>query len=177
MANDYQTICANLGLFNTENIPGKLVVTSPGSQDGKTTLAINMATNLVKTGKRVLLVDGDLRKPDIARLLNVPSKSNWLREMLLGKKFEDVVCSTLLARLDVLTAGSSGPSNIFRLIARERTTKLIDLISRKYDLVIIDSPPVLAVPDALLWAKNVRCRCRNQLCRPYRRAGATRSPS
>ena len=155
ITNDYQTICANLGLFDAENAPCKLVVTSPGPEEGKTTLAINLATNIAKTGKRVLLIDGDLRKPDIARLLNLSYKGNWLREMLLGKKFAEVVCSTSLPQLNVLAICSAEASDVFKLIARRRTAKFIDLISQKYDHIIIDSPPVLAVPDALLWGKMV----------------------
>lgn len=153
VANDYQTIRANLGLRDGGGIPNKLVVTSAGIRDGKTTFAINLATSLAKAGKKTLLIDGDLRKPDIRRLLNLPKGSGGLQDVLLGKNFESVVDSMPLVGFDVLTADSRNVSDAFELLSLPDVSKYLNLISAKYDHVIIDTPPVLAFPDALLWAK------------------------
>ena len=154
LADDYQTIRANLGLLDGGRIPRKLVVTSPGIREGKTTFSINLATSMAKAGLRVLLIDGDLRKPDIARLLNLPKGSRGLQEVLFGREFEDVVCSsTSSARLEVLPADRRNAADAVELLAQPRTSELLETISRKYDHVIIDTPPVLAFSDALLWAK------------------------
>jgi capsular exopolysaccharide synthesis family protein len=150
---DYQTICANLGLFNGEGTPKKLVITSPGPREGKTTLSINLAASLAKIGKNVLLIDGDMRKSDIAKLLKLPYANNGVREVLLGREFEKVVYVMPAARFHVLTSNPCEPSKIYELIARQQAGEFMDVIGLKYDHIIIDSPPVLAVPDALLWAK------------------------
>jgi len=150
---DYQTIRANLGLLGGEGIPKKLVITSPGMKEGKTTFAINLATSIAESGKRVLLVDGDLRKPDVARLLNLPKGARGLQDVLSGVEFEDVVYSIASSGLDVLAADYHNAADAYELLALPSTAHRIDTISKKYDHVIIDTPPALGFPDALLWAK------------------------
>jgi capsular exopolysaccharide synthesis family protein len=153
IAGDYQTIRANLRLLNGDKEPKKLVITSPGMREGKTTFAINLATSMAKTGKKVLLIDGDLRKPDVARLLNLPKGSRGLQDMLFGRKFEKAACSVPETGLDVLAADSRNRDDAYELLASPGTSRYIETISQKYDHVIIDTPPVLAFPDAMVWAK------------------------
>lgn len=150
---DYQTIRANLGLLGSKGIPRKLVVTSPGMKEGKTTFAVNLATSMAESGKKVLLIDGDLRKPDVARLLNLPKGSRGLQDVLCGVKFEQAVYSVASTGLDVLAADFSDTADAFELLALPSTAKRINMISKNYDHVIIDTPPALGFPDALVWAK------------------------
>ncbi len=153
IAEDFQTIRTNLGLLDGEGIPNKLVVTSPGIQEGKTTFAINLATSLSRSGKKVLLIDGDLRKPDIARLLNLPKASKGLQDVLLGREFNQVVYTIPSTGLDVLASDSHGGMDAYELIASPIARQRINELSEEYDHVIIDTPPVLVFPDALIWAK------------------------
>ncbi len=150
---DYQTIRANLGLLGSQGIPRKLVITSPGMKEGKTTFAVNLATSMAESGKKVLLIDGDLRKPDVARLLNLPTGSRGLQDVLCGVKFEQAVYSVASTGLDVLAADFSDTADAFELLALPSTAKRINMISKNYDHVIIDTPPALGFPDALVWAK------------------------
>jgi len=150
---DYQTIRANLGLLGGKGIPKKLVVTSPGMKEGKTTFSVNLATSLSESGKKVLLIDGDLRKPDVARLLNLPTGTRGLHDVLCGVKFEQAVFSVVSTGLDVLAADLHDAADAYELLALPSTAKRINMISKQYDHVIIDTPPALVFPDALMWAK------------------------
>lgn len=150
---DYQTIRANLKLLGGNKIPRKLVVTSPGMREGKTTFAVNLATSMAESGLKVLLIDGDLRKPDVARLLNLPEGSRGLQDVLCGVKFEQAVYSVAATGLDVLAADFTDATDAYEMLAQPATARIINLISRQYDHVIIDTPPVLGFPDALMWAK------------------------
>jgi capsular exopolysaccharide synthesis family protein len=150
---DYQTIRANLELSSGEGIPRILVVTSPGMKEGKTTFSVNLATSLAEAGKRVLLIDGDLRKPDVARLLNLPKDLMGLHDVLNGIQIERAVYSMASTGLDVLAADFYDPADGYELLALPSTAGRIKKISQKYDHVIVDTPPALSFPDALMWAK------------------------
>jgi len=153
VAEDYQTIRANVGLIDGGGMPQKVVVTSPGMRDGKTTFAINLAISISKSGKKVLLIDGDLRKPDIASLLNLPKNSKGVQDVLLGREFEEAIYPIPLTGLDVLLANSRNTNDAYELLASPTAAECINRVSERYDHVIVDTPPVLAFPDALLWAK------------------------
>jgi len=150
---DYQSIRANLGLLSNEGMPGKLAITSPGRREGKTTLAVNLAISMSKSGKKVLLIDGDLRKPDIGHLLNLPKDSRGLQDVLFGKNGQQAVYSIPSTGLDVLAADSHNRTDAYEILALPLAAQRINAVSQKYDHVIIDTPPVLAFPDALVWAK------------------------
>ncbi|MBN2020373.1 MAG: polysaccharide biosynthesis tyrosine autokinase [Sedimentisphaerales bacterium] len=153
LTEDYQTIRANLKLIDGEGIPKKLVVTSAGMRDGKTTFSINIATSLSKSGHKVILIDGDLRKPDIGRLLNVSRGARNLQDLLSGSSFDDSLCIMVSPGLFVLAADSQNEKDPYELLIRPETANLINMLSDRFDYVIIDTPPVLAFPDALIWAK------------------------
>lgn len=151
IADDYRTIRANISMIG-ENMPHKLVITSSRPEDGKTTLAINLATSIAKSNRKVLLIDGDLRKPDIARILNLPKGSQGLCDVLTGKPFVNAVWYISSAEFDVL-AVDSPCHEACDLLTHSNVSQYLDNVCRHYDHVIIDTPPVLAFPDALLWAK------------------------
>ena len=153
IAADFQTIRANLGLLDGGGIPKKLAITSPGMREGKTTLAINLAISMSKSGKRVLLIDGDLRKPDIARMLNLPHSSRGLQDVLFGIKFDQAICTMASIGIDVLAADSRNSTDAYELLASPLTARYINTVSQNYDHVIIDTPPLLAFPDTLVWSK------------------------
>lgn len=150
---DYQTIRANLSLINGSGIPHKLVVTSPSMREGKTTFSVNLATSLAEAGKKVLLIDGDLRKPDVGKLLSLPKETKGIQDVLSGIPFEHAVQAITATGLDVLAADFYDHSDGYELLALPQTPERINNISNKYDHVIIDTPPVLSFPDALMWAK------------------------
>ena len=153
LADDYQTICANLELLNGCESMKMIAVTSPGIGEGKTTFSLNLATSFAQKGERVLLIDGDLRKPGIAQTLNIPKELRGLQDLLFGKSLSDAVYRIGSTGLDILAADNRNVSDALNLLSQKNTAICIRSISECYDKVIIDTPPVLAFADALVWAK------------------------
>jgi polysaccharide biosynthesis transport protein len=134
-------------------MPHRLVVSSAGMREGKTTCAVNLATSLAKSGKKVLLIDGDLRKPDVGPMLSVPKDAGYLQDVLLGGDSSRVAHVLPSSGLYVLAANPRHSADPYELLTSPMAAEQIERLAREYDHVIIDTPPTLAFPDALVWAK------------------------
>ena len=133
---------------------GNLVqVTSPDASDGKSTIASNLAIAMAKAGQRTLLIDADLRKPRQAERFGL-SEEQGLSTLLASDVAPDaVIQKSELEGLDVLTSGPV-PANPAEILGSQRFVKLLKVLGKQYDRVIVDSPPVLPVTDARIIASR-----------------------
>jgi polysaccharide biosynthesis transport protein len=132
----------------------KLLVTSAGPQEGKSTSVINLGIVFAQGGRRVCLVDSDLRRPRLHSAFNV-ERERGLTNLVVGKlALSDVIVSTLVPGVDLLPSGPI-PPNPSELLGSERMLEVIDELQRQYDLVIFDSPPIVAVTDATVMSRSV----------------------
>ncbi len=152
LSDDFQTIRANLSLLSGSD-QKIIVVSSAGKGDGKTTFSINLATSFARAGQKTLLIDGDLRKPDIAFRLNLPQHSRGLQDYLFGADVHRVLLSLNGDGLAILAADERNASDAADLLGQKVTASRIRALTSQFDVVIIDTPPVLAFADALLWGR------------------------
>jgi capsular exopolysaccharide synthesis family protein len=134
-----------------------VAVSAPSSGQGKTTTAINLAGALAQApGSRVLLVDADLRRPAMAGRLGVSDRSRGLVNAILDPTLAlaDVLEALPCFNLSVVPAGPRAPSP-YELLRSPRLGQLLEAARAQYDYVVIDTPPLLPVPDCRIIAKHV----------------------
>lgn len=153
-AEAYRQVRSSVTLSD-DDLPKIILVTSPSSQEGKTTTAINLAVVLAQQGARVLLVDADLRCPSIESSLERKSDAG-LSSMLVAKDgtAAPIVEYPEQPGLFVLGAGPK-PANPAELLGSKYMTDLIGMWSAQFDLVVMDTPPVLSVTDAVVLSSKV----------------------
>jgi capsular exopolysaccharide synthesis family protein len=148
----FKTLRANLLLSYAEQPRKVYLITSPHPNDGKTTIAANLAVALSQTERRVLLVDADLRNSMVHKLFNIDNQ-NGLRERLLTETYDpSIVVSGDYpgeGQLSVITAGGD-LANPSELLESKRMERFLAYARAHYDVVIIDTPPILAVSDAIV---------------------------
>ena len=125
-----------------------LCITSSNAGEGKTTTSLNLAITFAQTGSKVLLIDADLRKPRIHQYLGVVKSDGLTTVLSKQKEFEEVVYHNLRPGLDCMTSGSI-PPNPAELLGSEAMEKLLDKLKLQYDYILIDTPPVTVVTDAV----------------------------
>ncbi|MDE5983759.1 MAG: CpsD/CapB family tyrosine-protein kinase [Eubacterium sp.] len=150
----YKTIRANIMFSVMKKGCKRIVVTSSVPGEGKTTTTVNLAVSISQTDQKVLLIDGDLRKPKIHQYFSVPNApglTNYLGDKISGKRTADlfsVIHPTEYENLCVLCSGSI-PPNPAELLGSELMADFLDDVSQDFDYVIIDTPPVNVVSDCL----------------------------
>ena len=129
-------------------------ITSPNPRDGKTTLAANLAVSIANTGKSVLLIDADFRRPRCHRLFGMNNEAGMTALIDGEQELADLARQTQVENLSLLTCGTR-PENPSELLTSRRFADLLTVLREKYELVIVDTPPVMAVTDPLNVAPRV----------------------
>ena len=143
----YNTLRTNIRFA----IPGdgckKLCLTSGLASEGKSTTILNLAISFSETGSKVLLIDGDMRRPSLARLL-IEKASPGLSNVLAGfASADEAIRKNVRPNLDIIFAGEI-PPNPLELLGSPRMKQLIETMSTRYDYILVDTPPVSIVSDA-----------------------------
>ncbi|MCX6469609.1 MAG: polysaccharide biosynthesis tyrosine autokinase [Corynebacteriales bacterium] len=153
-AESFRKLRTNLTFTNVDNPPRIVLVTSAVAVEGKTTTAMNLAASLVEAGRRVVLVDADLRRPQInarSGVIGDVGFTNWLRG---DGELEDLVQPSNVDGLWILASGPHPPNPAELLGSKKASTALSELAS-SFEYVIVDSPPVLPVTDAVVLSQWV----------------------
>lgn len=151
MADSFRALLASILLSRAKERPHVLVISSAGPSEGKTTVAINLAAALARTEQRILLIDGDLRKPRVHEALGLRNTTG-VTDLLEQRQFDriaadDAIRTAGVPNLRVLTSGRPLQSGCDLLFSKAMPG-LIRHYSKEFDMIIIDTPPLLRIPDA-----------------------------
>ena len=140
-------------LFSSADRPMKTItISSPRPREGKTTSSIYLGSIMAQSGQRVLLVDTDLRRPRMHKSLGV-SRATGLTNLIMHEvTVDDVVKTTDIPNLYVLPCGPT-PPNPAELLLTKRFKEVLELLQARFDFILLDSPPLLAVTDAVILAR------------------------
>jgi polysaccharide biosynthesis transport protein len=158
MADAYRSAITSILLSRVNGVsPRVILVTSPRPKAGKTTTVANLGISLAEIGRRVLLVDGDLRRPRLGKLFGLQFATG-LSDALLDNgsgsiTLDSVIRTSPVPGLSVLPGGSE-PANISKLLHSTYLDSLIETARSEYDFVLIDSPPMMGMADARLLSRN-----------------------
>jgi capsular exopolysaccharide synthesis family protein len=149
----YRAVRTSL-LFSPDNRPHSILVTSAVAGEGKSTTSVNLAIALAQTGARTLILELDMRKPRLADRLGLPTDRGISRYLSGQSQFHTEIQQSTIPNLFVVLAGPI-PPNPPELIGSPRMGKVLELLRRHFDYVIVDGPPVTPLTDALVIAPQL----------------------
>ena len=150
----YASLRSSLEFATVDGLPRNMVVTSSQQSEGKSTSALALAQTFARVGTRVLLIDGDLRKPSLHRVLGVENRIGLVNVLVNQMTIDQVARPTGNPNLSFVSSGPT-PPNPAELLARTSLRGVLAAAGRNFDLVIVDGPPVMGFADAPLLANAV----------------------
>ena len=132
--------------INTESLKSVLI-TSSAPQEGKTTIAVNLAGSFAHSKKKILLIDCDLRKPSVHKLFGRDKNPGLIDYLVGNSKLEEILYKSNIPNLSYITSGTI-PPNPAEMLDSQEMRNFLKQLREKYDLIIVDSPPIIAVTDS-----------------------------
>jgi capsular exopolysaccharide synthesis family protein len=154
VAEAYRSLRTNLAFARAQQAPQAIVIASPGPSDGKSTTAANLAITFAQQGQRTLLIDADLRRAVLDKAFRT-QRSPGLTELIIGDAtLDQVMHATEVPNLSLISSGRF-PPNPAELLGSSRMQEVLHQAKAEFDVVLLDSPPLLAVTDAAVLATMV----------------------
>jgi capsular exopolysaccharide synthesis family protein len=153
-AEAYRVLRTNILFARKDEKLTTMVVVSAGAGEGKSTTAINLATVFAQAGQRVLIVDSDLRRPMLHKLLHVANDIGLTNYLLNQNTLEEVIQTTSVPMLNFMASGKL-PSSSMSILNSTHMKEMIAELKQRYDFVLFDSPPILGVSDASVLASEM----------------------
>jgi capsular exopolysaccharide synthesis family protein len=153
-AEAYRVLRTNLLFSRKDDKLNTVAVVSAGAGEGKSTTVFNLASVFAQSGQRTLIVDSDLRRPTLHKMLRVTNNLGLTNYLLRQNTLEEVIQTTSLPTLDFLASGKL-PSSSLGILSSAQMKDLIGELKQRYDFVFFDSPPIMGVSDASILASEV----------------------
>jgi capsular exopolysaccharide synthesis family protein len=153
-AEAYRVLRTNLLFSRKDDKLNSIAVVSAGAGEGKSTTILNLATVFAQNGSRVVVVDSDLRRPTLHKIMRVTNNIGLTNYLLKQNTLEEVIQTSNLPSLDFMASGKL-PSSSMGVLSSTQMKNLINELKLRYDYVFFDSPPIMGVSDASILASEV----------------------
>jgi protein-tyrosine kinase len=153
ISEQYRTIRTNIQFSSVDESIRTILVTSSGPEEGKSTTVANLAVVFAQQGKKVLLIDADLRKPTVHYTFQLDNIAGLTNVLTKQTQLQKAAVTTLVDNLSVLSSGPI-PPNPAELLGSKAMEEMLEAALEQFDIVIFDTPPVLAVTDAQILANK-----------------------
>jgi succinoglycan biosynthesis transport protein ExoP len=153
-AEAYRVLRTNILFSRKDEKLTTVVVVSAGAGEGKSTTTVNLATVFAQAGQRVLVVDSDLRRPTLHKLLHVSNDLGLTNYLLKQNSLEEVIQTTAVPTLHFMASGKL-PSSSMSILNSAQMREMVAELKQRYDFVFFDSPPILGVSDASILASEM----------------------
>jgi len=153
-AESYRVLRTNLLFSRKDDKLNTVAIVSAGAGEGKSTTVLNLATVFAQSNQRVLIVDSDLRRPTLHKMLRVGNTIGLTNYLLKQNSLEEVIQTTSMPTLDFMASGKL-PSSSLGILSSAQMKDLISELKQRYDFIFFDSPPIMGVSDASILASEV----------------------